>query len=85
MIESFDKNVEVRELDKLPVKSDVKNNDKMKDAFSLLLASAQGGGIRTNSPIRKYRKRIWSLKTHSQDKSQSLLDEWIGIRKMDKK
>ena len=61
LIEAFNKNVEMRELDKQSNGGDKKMNDKMKDAFSPMLASLQGGGIRNTSPSRKYRKWIECL------------------------
>ena len=57
---------------------------KIKNAFCQLLESAQGGEAKTHSPSRRYRKRIGSLKTPSHDKKQSLIDDWIGRRKVEK-
>ena len=66
------------------IKLDDKKEVKIKNAFCQLLESAQGGETKTHSPSRRYRKRIGSLKTPSHDKKQSLIDDWIGRRKVEK-
>ena len=66
------------------IKLDDKKEVKIKNAFCQLLESAQGGETKTHSPSRRYRKRIGSLKTPSHDKKQSLIDDWIGRRKVQK-
>ena len=55
-----------------------KKEKRIKDAFSVLLESDQGGTLRSNSPGRRYKRRIGSLKTPLKDSKQGLISDWIG-------
>ena len=63
---------------KLVGKTDEKDDSKsMKNAFEKLMGSAQGGNLKINSPGRKLRKKIGSLKTPGKESTQRRIDDWI--------
>ena len=78
LINALEENVVVRE-NKTPIMRDVEKlavmkGEVVKDAFRIMLESSRGESIPSNSPGRKQRKRIGSLKSRGK---QQKIEEWF--------
>ena len=86
MIDAFEENMVMKngmgadarkERDEKLVGKTDEDGDQMKNAFERMMKSAQGGNLKFNSPGRKRRKRIGSLKTPGKAGKNSTLEEWL--------
>ena len=82
IIEALEENVVVRDTEKSDIR-DVKNKAIMKgddvmNAFKIMLEANKGEHKPSNSPVRRNRKRIGSLKSHGK---QSRIDDLFGMKK----